>query len=492
MLTFNNNEKNLKNELNKNVEIPAVVHEKINKAYRMIEEHTVTQKEPFRDPYHWMKTGAKAAGGLAAAMAAGFIFCASNPVMARELPLIGGIFEQLQDKVSFFGTFSDKAQSLGEPTASSPEESKTSDTVSDPDPREMVFTKTQNGLTITLSEIYANDQTCYITVKAVSEEPFPDTMMDQDGNPLVSLLTETRYSFLEGTGSTPDIQYINPEGEFTDDHTYIAILRLDTRFEDTAEFEQKYAEMTDAVLAEMGITTDDMNDETEEGYANLEEFINRVSAQGNSLRSQYVKPVVTPENYTLNLTFTEFIGDKAEQEFWDSGYTPDELEAMSDTEFQEIMSQMPEEYSQHPNEHQNYWFKGNWSFEIPVTVDSSLTEILEINETNEEGIGLASIARTPYEITITPLYKEGSDSDCFLVVLDADGNMLPYNRSSSDPYNYAVQDRNISSLDIYLLDYMQYMDELKVQYFNGELDNAEWKALLDANARYHKTVSFDK
>ena len=70
--------------------------------------------------------------------------------------------------------------------------------------------------------------------------------------------------------------------------------------------------------------------------------------------------------------------------------------------------------------------------------------------------------------------------------------MLPYNRSSSDSYNYAIQDKNISFIDIYLLDYMQYMDELKVQYYNEELDNAEWKALLDANARYHKTVSLDK
>ena len=43
----------------------------------------------------------------------------------------------------------------------------------------------------------------------------------------------------------PGMQYINPEGEFTDDHTYIAILRLDTQFEDTAEFEQKYQEMVD-------------------------------------------------------------------------------------------------------------------------------------------------------------------------------------------------------------------------------------------------------
>ena len=60
----------------------------------------------------------------------------------------------------------------------------------------------------------------------------------------------------------PGMQYINPEGEFTDDHTYIAILRLDTQFEDTAEFEQKYQEMVDEILAEMGITMDDINDET--------------------------------------------------------------------------------------------------------------------------------------------------------------------------------------------------------------------------------------
>lgn len=45
-----------------------------------------------------MKTGAKVAGGLAAAVAVGFIFCAANPVMARELPLIGGILNSFRIK----------------------------------------------------------------------------------------------------------------------------------------------------------------------------------------------------------------------------------------------------------------------------------------------------------------------------------------------------------------------------------------------------------
>ena len=38
--------------------------------------------------------------------------------------------------------------------------------------------------------------------------------------------------------------------------------------------------MTQQVLDEMGVTQDDLNDETDEGYALLEEFINKVSERG--------------------------------------------------------------------------------------------------------------------------------------------------------------------------------------------------------------------
>ena len=48
MMTLHNNEKNLREELNKEIEIPVIVHEKINNAYRMIEEHKVVQKTPRR------------------------------------------------------------------------------------------------------------------------------------------------------------------------------------------------------------------------------------------------------------------------------------------------------------------------------------------------------------------------------------------------------------------------------------------------------------
>ncbi len=71
--------------------------------------------------------------------------------------------------------------------------------------------------------------------------------------------------------------------------------------------------------------------------------------------------------------------------------------------------------------------------------------------------------RTPYELTVNELYKEGSNSDCFMVALDANGNTLPYNESTGNCNNFAIQDRDISTVDIYFLDYVQYMDELKGQ-----------------------------
>ena len=51
---------------------------------------------------------------------------------------------------------------------------------------------------------------------------------------------------------------------------------------DYTEYNEKYDEMTQQVLDEMGITMDDMDDETDEGYALLEEFINKVSERGGA------------------------------------------------------------------------------------------------------------------------------------------------------------------------------------------------------------------
>ena len=68
--TYRNNgsEKNVRDTLRQNAEIPAVVHDRINKAYRIIENRQTIQKPVPGNTFRWMKTGGKIAGGLAAVL----------------------------------------------------------------------------------------------------------------------------------------------------------------------------------------------------------------------------------------------------------------------------------------------------------------------------------------------------------------------------------------------------------------------------------------
>lgn len=288
---------------------------------------------------------------------------------------------------------------------------------------------------------------------------------------------------------------MTPEGTLEDDSTYNCILRLDLKEDakDYTEYEKQHKILEQQVLNEIGITMDDINDETEQGRIYLKEFVDKVGARQGNLES-YIKQCDVPKEFTLSLNLNKLIGMKAEPQYWDSGYTPEELENMSEEEWRNVMAQMPAEYQQHPNKFENFWYEGTWDFDIPITIDSSQTVTLDINETNDDGIGLKSVVKTPYELDVNVMYEEGSNSNVFMVALDADGNKLPYIDTASSTDNFAIQDRDISTVDIYILDYGQYMDELKVEerYNNNENKPVEekWSTLLDANAKYHKTIHF--
>lgn len=471
MMTLNDNEKKFQEKLQKDTEIPAIVRERANQAYRLIENNTAMQKKIQKDKasVHWLKTGGKVAAGTAAVLAAGFLFCAANPVMAKNIPVVGSLFETLQDQVSFFGDFADHATTLEstEKTANVTDDKSSDNTTSEnnsANTTDTTYTKTSDGLTITCSEIFANSQAIYVTMQFQSEEPFPDTLKNQDGKPVIEMYSTKTLDF----SSVEDgVMLSNLEGEFLDENTYACILRIDLAemTKDYTEYNKKYEEMCQQVRDEMGVTLDELNDETEEGSALLKEYIDKTSARGGALQS-YIKEIDLPENFNMHLGISEVRGMRTEE-----AYDPNDPDAGY------------------------YKFEGDWSFDIPVTVDDSQTEVQEINETNEAGIGLKSVIRTPYELTVNELYAEGSDSDCFMVALDANGNKLPYNDSNGNCNNFAIQDRDISTVDIYILDYVQYMDELKGEenYNNNENkpEGEKWSDLLDQYAKYHKTLHFN-
>ena len=466
MMTLNYNEKDFQKKLQKDIEMPEIVHEHINQAYRLIENNAVLQKKASKDPYHWMKSGGRIAGGMAAVLAVGFVFCAINPVMAKNIPVVGGLFEILQDNVSFFGDFSDHATTLEAVDGTKTDSSETDGAKTDHANNDAIYTKTADGLTITCSEVYANSQAIYVTMQFKSDKSFPETETGaESGTPVIDLDMTGGVDFNSEASPVIDGQV---EGKFLDDNTYACIFRYDLAeaAKDYTEYNEKYNEMTQQVLDEMGITMDDMDDETDEGYALLEEFINKVSERGGAYQ-KYIKEIEIPDTFNLHLDITKVRGLEADYEW-------SEADDIEDAGY--------------------YKYEGDWNFDIPVTVDDSQTEVLELNDTNDAGIGLKSVIRTPYELTVNELYEDGSDSDCFMVALDANGNKLPYNDSAGNCNIFAIQDRDISTVDIYILDYTQYMDELKGpdNYNNNENkpEGQRWSDLLDQYAKYHKTLHF--
>ena len=148
MMTLNYNEKDFQKKLQKDIEMPEIVHEHINQAYRLIENNTVLQRKASKDPYHWMKSGGRIAGGMAAVLAVGFVFCAINPVMAKNIPVVGGLFEILQDNVSFFGDFSDYATTLESVDGTTEDGSEADGDKTGNATSENAYIKTADGLTM--------------------------------------------------------------------------------------------------------------------------------------------------------------------------------------------------------------------------------------------------------------------------------------------------------------------------------------------------------
>ena len=290
------------------------------------------------------------------------------------------------------------------------------------------YTKTADGLTITCSEVFANSQAVYMTMQLKSDTPFPETeTRAESGTPVIDLDMTGGVDFNADADLVIDGQV---EGQFLDDKTYACIFRYDLAqaSKDYTEYNEKYNEMTQQVLDEMGVTQDDLNDETDEGYALLSEFVDTVSERGGALQP-YIKDIDIPDTFNLHLDITKVRGLEADYQ-WSE-----------------------EDDAKYGNDAGYYKYEGDWSFDIPVAVDDSQTEVMELNDTNEAGIGLKSVIRTPYELTVNELYEDGSDSDCFMVALDANGNKLPYNDSAGNCNIFAIQDRDISAVDIYILDY---------------------------------------
>lgn len=464
----------------------------------------------------------KSCAGLVAAAAAFSGVCIVNPAFAAQIPLVGHVLEELGESLGFSGDFSKYAKPLEEPE--SVDASGTA--VSSSDNGKALYTQTHDGMTVTLSEVYCNDAALYVSMIIRSEDKFPETMTWDDNTPIIRLLRSTMNFSYNG-----DEQHLfgvedSLDGKMIDEYTYAGVLRFDLSFTlDTSDadgFNEAYYEF----LEGLGVTEEEIDNSPEEAEEKIKNLLGideitdeTIAEAGGPNWKDYESSVKIPDSFTVDFTIPQIIGNKPdaqlpempediraeyEQAMKDNGlgltdedyagFTEEQKEIEHEL-FQKMWNAYDERYPEaleQPNQYENWWVDGPWEFTFDVTRDDSQTIVKEINDVDENGLGLVSVTKTPFEVTI----QDGQGADYFTVALDADGNIMDNGKFGGMANTLAISDRDISKIDIYICDYDEYMDELKGYYYSDDYEEKKkektFKQLLDERALYHKEISFEE
>ncbi len=209
----------------------------------------------------------------------------------------------------------------------------------------------------------------------------------------------------------------------------------------------------------------------------------------------------------MNLQISQIVGTLAEREVRDIGVTQEEIEAMSDQEWYDFRKKLDEEdpsWNEFPNSHENYWFDGSWEFDLEVSQNTEDCVTVEVG-TNQDGIGIEKIVKTPYEITMYPVDPRPDEEiaesgfNYFPVMLDADGMLMNTGSGGGSVNTVAVGDHDVSRVDVYLFEDIKWLDEIKGYWWKtpeglqkGETleDGRTFKELCDETCVFHETVDF--
>ena len=486
----------------------------------------------------------KTALGLTAAAAVFSAVCITNPAFAENIPLVGNVFKQLGNSLGFYGDYSKYAKQLTESAEGaqsadadgSQEGSSNSQNVqvedqnttenhnADKTKDDQSYSKTVDGTTVTLSEVYCNELAMYLSMAIHTEDKFPDTFITSDGKPNIKLSEDStvKYDYMDGKSNLFNA-YL--DGKMLDDNTYAGVLRIpvDDMTVDDAGW-TKYYEVRNAFFKEKGIDVDseDFSFDKLAQVLGMDEYSDENLPQvGGPAISDYVKDIKVPDRFAMELDLKDIVGtlpddqdttpdipqdlrDEYNQKMAEHGISTDDADYESLTEEQkdlehQFFTEMWNEYfERYPeaiegNNRYNSWtLKGDWKFNVDVEKNTSDTVKKDVNVVDENGDGVLSITKTPFEITMK---MQDPEAKYFAVMLDANGDIMPYGGVSNSNNTYAIQDRDISTVYIYLCDYYEYMDELKGYYWS---DNYEEKAktrtfkqLLDERAVAGTEVHFD-
>lgn len=487
----------------------------------------------------------KTALGLTAAAAVFSAVCITNPAFAENIPLVGNVFKQLGNSLGFYGDYSKYAKQLTDSTedaqsadadgsqegssnsqnVQAEDQNTTENNNADKTKDNESYSKTVDGTTVTLSEVYCNEMALYLSMTIHTEDKFPDTFITSDGKPNIKLSENStvKYDYMDGKSNLFNA-YL--DGKMLDDNTYAGVLRIpveDMTVDDAGW--TKFYEVRNAFFKEKGIDVDseDFSFDKLAQVLGMDEYSDEKLPQvGGPAISDYVKDIKVPDRFTMELDLKDIVGtlpddqdttpdipqdlrDEYNQKMAEHGISTDDADYESLTEEQknlehQFFTEMWNEYfERYPeanegNNRYNSWtLKGDWKFSVDVEKNTSDTVEKDVNVVDENGDGVLSITKTPFEITMK---MQDPETKYFAVMLDANGDIMPYGGvANSNADTYAIQDRDVSTVYIYLCDYYEYMDELKGYYWSDDYEEKAktrtFKQLLDERAVAGTEVHFD-
>ena len=255
------------------------------------------------------------------------------------------------------------------------------------------------------------------------------------------------------------------DGKFVDAHTFEGILRID--YSEINADDSRYQQMLDSA----GITPEDIKQPGNEAFWLTDENY-----------AQYIDHYEIPETFTVKLDISNIVGNLAEPLPVEGARSGEELERMTDEEWEAYMKTLPQEWYEYPNRYQNWWQEGSWSYNLTVTQKDSASRVIEVNQTNEAGIGVKSIELSSVEMTLNTI----EDSDTIAVALDADGNKIE--NGGSNVYELAIEGHDISRVYIYICDWDEYMDEIKGYGVPGNDLGRSFQEVLEERALFRTVV----
>lgn len=456
----NKKEEKINKILNAQFEVPEEVKKAKEEAFAKIKIQT-KKTSPIKQKKRYGRIIYKSVAALGISAAVFSVICIANPAWASEIPLLGSVFEKIGSSLGFSGDYEKYATSLENEELQDISENTEKNDIEDND--DNIYSKTSNGVTVSMSEVYCNDTALNLALTIQTEDTFPETFVTQSGIPSIKLedeTTEMKFSY------NPEFQLYNAylDGKMVDKHTYAGVLRVNMN--ETNANEQ---EIPDEFTIDLNIKTI---------LGALPEDMDKTPEMPQDLIDQYQEAMkehgLEEENYE---NFTE------------------EEKEIEHQLFTEMWNQYYERYPEVSRDGDSYsWWKmeGEWDFSIPVKKDHTDTITKEINLVDENGSGIVSITKSPFEIQLN---EENFNPDYFFIVLDADGEPLDYGNIGGVTNIFAIQDRDVSKVYIYMCDYIEYMDEIKGYYWSEDYEEKKktktYKEYLDEKSIMNAEVEFE-